>query len=99
MDKVREIMSDPAKLEQSLRAAFDKVDAEKKGYITFEALMVALQAQAQAVGYKRDKPPTEEEKAEAKKIADPEGNNKITFENFKKFMIFGLEKKKAEGKF
>ena len=44
------------------------------------------------------KPPTEEEKAAAKKIADPNGTRRITFEGFKALCQAGIEKGRKEGK-
>ena len=44
------------------------------------------------------KPPTEEEKAAAKKIADPNDTGKITFEGFKALVQAGIAKGKREGK-
>jgi len=41
---------------------------------------------------------TPEEKEMAKKIGDPEGTGKITFENFMKLMKAGVEQMKAAGK-
>ena len=59
----------------------------------------ALIAQAKALGLpKPEKEPTEEEKAKARKIADPDGSGKITYENFVKLMHAGIEKAKQMGK-
>jgi len=99
MDKIKEVVNDPAKLEKNLKEAFEKMDADKKGYITPEVLKEALIAQAKALGLpKPEKEPTEEEKAKARKIADPDGTGKITYENFLKLMHAGIEKARKEGK-
>ncbi len=99
MDKLKEVVNDPVKLEQKLKEAFEKMDAEKKGYISHEVLKEALIAQAKALGLpKPEKEPTEEEKAKARKIADPDGSGKITYENFVKLMHAGIEKAKQMGK-
>ena len=99
MDKVKEVVNDPVKLEENLKKAFEKMDADKKGWVSHEVLKEALIAQAQALGLpKPEKEPTEEEKEKAKKIADPDGSGKITFENFKKLMLAGIEKARAAGK-
>ena len=99
MDKLKEVVNDPAKLEQKLKEAFEKMDAEKKGYISHEVLKEALIAQAKALGLpKPEKEPTEEEKSKARKIADPDGSGKITYENFVKLMHAGIEKAKQMGK-
>ena len=99
MDKLKAVVNDPAKLQEELKKAFEKMDAEKKGYISHEVLKAALIEQAKALGLpKPEKEPTEEEKAAARKIADPDGSGKITFENFVKFMEAGIKKAKEMGK-
>jgi Ca2+-binding EF-hand superfamily protein len=99
MDKIKAVVNDPAKLQEELKKAFEKMDAEKKGYISHEVLKNALIEQAKALGLpKPEKEPTEEEKAAARKIADPDGSGKITFENFVKLMEAGIKKAKEMGK-
>ena len=99
MDKLKAVVNDPAKLDEELKKAFEKMDAEKKGFISHEVLKTALIEQAKALGLpKPEKEPTEEEKEKARKIADPDGSGKITFENFKKLMHAGIEKARAAGK-
>jgi Ca2+-binding EF-hand superfamily protein len=99
MDKIKAEVNDPAKLQEELKKAFEKMDAEKKGYISHEVLKNALIEQAKALGLpKPEKEPTEEEKAAARKIADPDGSGKITFENFVKLMEAGIKKAKEMGK-
>jgi Ca2+-binding EF-hand superfamily protein len=99
MDKLKAVVNDPAKLQEELKKAFEKMDAEKKGYISHEVLKNALIEQAKALGLpKPEKEPTEEEKAAARKIADPDGSGKITFENFVKLMEAGIKKAREMGK-
>jgi Ca2+-binding EF-hand superfamily protein len=99
MDKIKAVVNDPAKLQEELKKAFEKMDAEKKGYISHEVLKNALIEQAKALGLpKPEKEPTEEEKAAARKIADPDGSGKITFENFVKLMEAGIKKARDMGK-
>ena len=99
MDKIKAVVNNPAKLQEELKKAFEKMDAEKKGYISHEVLKTALIEQAKALGLpKPEKEPTEEEKAAARKIADPDGSGKITFENFLKLMEAGIKKAKEMGK-
>ena len=99
MDKLKAVVNDPAKLQEELKKAFEKMDAEKKGYISHEVLKTALIEQAKALGLKKkEKEPTEEEKAAARKIADPDGSGKITFENFVKLMEAGIKKAREMGK-
>jgi Ca2+-binding EF-hand superfamily protein len=99
MDKIKAVVNDPAKLQEELKKAFEKMDADKKGYISHEVLKTALIEQAKALGLpKPEKEPTEEEKAAARKIADPDGSGKITFENFVKLMEAGIKKAREAGK-
>lgn len=99
MDKLKEVVNDPARLEEELRKAFDKMDPEKKGYISHEVLKTSLIEQAKALGLpKPEKEPTEAEKEAARKLADPDGSGKITFENFKKLMHAGIKKARDAGK-
>ena len=97
MDKVKEILADPTKLEASLKQAWEKMDPEKKGYATYEVCREQFKAQGKALGMP-DREGTPEEREAAKKILDPEGNGKVTFENFSKFVKAGIEKAKASGK-
>ena len=97
MDKAKEIFSDPAKFEAAMKQAWEKLDPEKKGYTTYEAVRTSLLAQAKAVGMP-EREGTPEEKEAAKKIADPEGTGKVTYENFVKLIKTSFEKAKAAGK-
>ena len=97
MDKAKAIISDPAKLDEALKQAWEKMDTKKEGFISHEVLRAALKEQAKALGIP-EREATPEEKENAKKIADPEGTGKITFENFVKLMKAGIEKMKTAGK-
>ncbi len=97
MDKAKEIISDPAKLEEALKQAWKKLDPEGKGYATYDVVRDNLKAQAKALGIP-EREPTPEEREAAKKLADPDGTGKVTFENFVKFIKCGIEQGKAKGK-
>ena len=97
MEKAKAIFNDPAKLDEALKQAWDKLDAKKEGFITFEALRAGLKEQAKLLGMP-ERESTPEEKEMAKKIGDPEGTGKIKFENFMKLMKTGIEQMKAAGK-
>lgn len=100
MDKAKEILEDPSKLEPFLKEIFDKVDAGKKGYLTHEEVVLALDEQAKIFKLpKPEKEPSEEDKKAAQKITDPDGTGKVLFENFVKLIKGEMEKAKAEGKF
>ena len=99
MDKIKEVVNNPALLEEELKKFFNKVDVDKKGYITPEQYKEAVILTAKELNLpKPEKEPTEEEKAQAKKIVDPDGTGKITFENFRKFSLLAIEEAKKRGK-
>lgn len=99
MEKIKEVVNNPALLEEKLKEFFDKADKEKKGYITHEELKQALENIAKELNLpKPEKEPTEEEKEKAKKIADPDGTGKIIFESFRKLSLAAIEEGKKRGK-
>ena len=97
MEKAKEILADPAKLDAALKQGWEKMDPEKKGYVTYDVLKQSLVAQAKALGMP-EREGTPEEKEAAKKLADPKGTGKVTYENFVKLIKCSIEKGKAEGK-
>ena len=97
MDKAKEIVNDPAKLEEALKQAWKKLDPEGKGFTSYDTLRENLKAQAKALGFP-EREPTPEEREGAKKLADPEGTGKVTYENFVKFIKCSIEKGKEKGK-
>ena len=98
MEKYKEICNDPAKLEAALKDAWAKIDAKGEGAVTHEQFKVAAEEMAKTMNIPGMKPPTEEEKAAAKKIADPNDTGKITFEGFKALVQAGIAKGRKEGK-
>ena len=98
MEKYKEICNDPAKLEAALKDAWAKIDAKGEGAVTHEQFKVAAEAMAKTMNLPGMKPPTEEEKAAARKIADPNDTGKITFEGFKALVQAGIAKGRKEGK-
>lgn len=98
MEKYKEICNDPVKLEAALKDAWAKIDAKGEGAVTHEQFRAAAEEMAKTMNIPGMKPPTEEEKAAAKKIADPNDTGKITFEGFKALVQAGIAKGKKEGK-
>jgi len=99
MDKIKEVVNNPALLEEKLKEFFNKVDVEKKGYITPEALKQAMENTAKELNLpKPEKEPTEEEKEQAKKVADPQGTGQITFEGFRNLSLAIIAEAKKRGK-
>ncbi len=97
MEKYKEICNDPAKLEASLKDAWAKI-SKGADSVTHEEFKVAAEAMAKELNLPGIKPPTEEEKAAAKKLVDPNGTGKITFEGFKALVNAGIAKGRKEGK-
>jgi len=99
MDKIKEVVNNPALFDEKLKEFFNKVDTDKKGFISHEQLKQAIELTAKELNLpKPEKEPTAEEKEQAKKIVDPDGSGKITFENFKKFSKIAVEEAKKRGK-
>ena len=98
MEKCKEIMSDPAKLQAFLKDSWAKIDAKGEGAVTYEQYIAGANAISKSLGFPEEKPPTEEEIAAAKKIADPNGTGKINFEGFKALMNAMIEEAKKEAK-
>ena len=99
MDRIKEIVNNPALLEEKLKEFFNKVDVDKKGYISHEALKQALESTAKELNLpKPEREPTEEEQEKARKIADPDGTGKITFESFRTLSLAAIEEGKKRGK-
>ena len=98
MEKCKEIMSDPAKLEAFLKDSWTKIDAKGEGAVSYEQYIAGANAISKSLGFPEEKPPTEEEIAAAKKIADPNGTGKINFEGFKALMNAMIEEAKKEAK-
>ena len=98
MEKYKEIANDPVKLEAALKDTWAKIDTKGVGYVTHEEFRAASEAMAKNLNLPGIKPLTDEERARAKKIADPNGTGKITFEGFKALVQAGIAKGKKEGK-
>ena len=97
MEKYKEIANDPAKLEAALKDAWAKI-SKGADSVSHEEFKVAAEAMAKTMNIPGMQPPTEEEKAAAKKIADPNGTGRINFEGFKALCQAGIAKGKKEGK-
>ena len=70
MEKFQEIINDPAKLEAFLKDSWAKIDAKGEGAVTYEQYIAGADAISKSLGFPEEKPPTEEEIAAAKKVAD-----------------------------
>ena len=98
MDKYKEIANDPVKLEAFLKDSWAKIDAKGEGAVTYEQYIAGADAISKSLGFPEEKPPTEEELAAAKKIADPNGTGKVNYEGFKALMNSMIEEAKKGAK-
>jgi Ca2+-binding EF-hand superfamily protein len=97
MDKLREVAKDPAKLEEALKKAWSQIDTKNQGWISFDDFNKAAEATIEYL--KIDlKPPTPEQVEQMKKLCDPEGTGKMSFEAFCKLQHSAIEKAKNEGR-
>ncbi len=97
MKKVREVVNDPAKLDAHLREAFKKMDKDNKGYVSFETIHKSLEGEAAKHGkviHEEDHKPGELEAA--RKVADPNGTDKIPYEGFKTLVLSIIKHVKDE---
>ena len=98
MDKLKEIFSDPSKIEAFLKDSWAKIDTKGEGSVSYEEYLARADALAKSLGISEEKPPTEAEIAAAKKVADPNGTGKINFEGFKALVQAMVEEAKKAGK-
>jgi Ca2+-binding EF-hand superfamily protein len=93
IEKVKEFLKDPAKVEQFLQRCWAVADKEKKGYITFPEFEKNCKA---LMGTTKE--PTAEEREKLRKLVDPQNTNKVTYEAFKKAVNIIIEELKKQGK-
>ena len=84
VQKLGEVLNDPAKLDAALKKAFAKLDAQNQGFISFATLDNSLKMVFAALGMP-GMTLSPEQKARMKQEVDPAGNDKITCDNFSKF--------------
>lgn len=97
LKKIKEIVNDPTKLEAELKKLFEKMDKEKKGYVSFDLIHHQLEEESKKLGHEihcEDHKPGELEKG--KKIADPEEKGKVDYEGFKRLVLAAIKHHKEE---
>ena len=98
MEKYKEIVNDPVKLEAHLKDTWAKLSKGQES-ITHEEFKAGAKELSKTLNLPADiKEPTDEEKEKAKKLVDPNGTGKITYEGFVRLVKAGIEKGKREGK-
>ena len=98
MEEFKQIIADPVKLEACLKDTWAKIDTKGEGSVTYEQYATQADAIWKSFGMPEEKPPSEEDLAAAKKIADPKGTGKINYEGFKALMNALIELAKKEMK-
>ena len=98
MDKVKEIISDPAKLEATIKASWAKLDAKNEGEVEFWIFKAGLEAIAKEMQITEMLPTTEKGAAEFKNVVDPNNKGKVNFEGFQAIIKLGIENMKKAGK-
>ena len=98
MDKVKEIISDPAKLEATIKASWAKLDAKNEGEVEFGVFKAGLEAIAKEMQITEMLPTTEKGAAEFKNVVDPNNKGKVNFEGFQAIIKLGIENMKKAGK-
>ena len=91
-EKVKEILSDPAKLDAELKKFFAEMDKDKKGYVSFDCVHHSLEDVMRKFGkdiHEEDHKPGELEGAE--KICDPKKTGKVEFEGFKALVLASIK--------
>ena len=98
MEKYKEMVNDPAKLDAFLKDAWAKI-SKGKDSLTHEEFKVAAEEHAKTLAFPPNlQQPTDEEKEKAKKLIDPDGTGKVNFDGFVKLCQAGIAKAKREGK-
>ena len=96
-DKVKAMIQDPAKVEAEAKRVFAKLDLKKQGFLEVAALK-DIDAKLLSLNLPGPKP-TEEQKKQLLKVADPNGTGKITEAQFVTLAKTIVEKMKADGLF
>lgn len=97
-EEVKKILEDPARLDAELKKFFEKMDTEKKGYVTFDTVHHSLEDVMKKFGkevHEEDHKPGELEAAE--KICDPNKTGKVEFEGFKALVLASIKHHKEHG--
>ena len=98
MDKVKELVKDPAVLEAKIKEFWSKIDVNGEGSVALADFKTRSEKLAKSEGLEAVISNNPEDKEKGKKILDPNGTGKVNFEGFNNFLKAGIEKFKREGK-
>ena len=96
MDKVKELLADPAKLEATIKDSWTKIDTKNEGEVQFDTFKTCCEQIAKEMGITEMLPTTDKGKEEFKKITDPNNTGKVNFEGFKKIVQTGIDNMKKK---
>ena len=91
-EKIKELLANPAKLEEGLKKSFAEMDKENKGWVTFDVVHHSLHKALEQYGKViQENEHKEGELENAQKICDPKGTGKVDFEGFKALIVASLK--------
>jgi Ca2+-binding EF-hand superfamily protein len=91
-EKIKELLANPAKLEEGLKKSFAEMDKENKGWVTFDVVHHSLHKALEQYGKViQEHEHKEGELENAQKICDPKGTGKVDFEGFKALIVASLK--------
>ena len=96
MDKVKELLADPAKLEVTIKDSWTKIDTKNEGEVPFDTFKTCCEHIASEMGITEMLPTTDKGKEEFKQITDPNNTGKVNFEGFKKIVQTGIDNMKKK---
>ena len=96
MDKVKELLADPAKLEATIKDSWTKIDTKNEGEVQFDTFKTCCEQIAKEMGITEMLPTTDKGKEEFKQITDPNNTGKVNFEGFKKIVQTGIDNMKKK---
>ena len=97
MENIRDLLNDPVKLEQSLRAHWATLDPRGEGSIPGQAFPQYARETSMKFQIPMS-PPTPQEIQYYKTIADPYNTGRLTYEGFKALIKCWVDKARNEGK-
>ena len=98
MVKIKGLINDPAKLAETMKGAWAKIDSKNEGEVPVDIFKAGLEQVAKEMGLTEMLPTTEKGQAEFKQICDPNNKGKVNFEGFQKIVQTGIENMKKAGK-
>ena len=96
MEKVKELLADPEKLEITIKDSWTKIDTKNEGEVLFDTFKTCCEQIAKEMGIIEMLPTTDKGKEEFKQISDPNNTGKVNFEGFKKIVQTGIDNMKKK---